>query len=195
MAELRGGKRHNLIIRNVVDMERVLRQDSVHGGAVVGLKHNHTAFSWRLRPGGDEVTGRVMFGQKCTMRLEEAVNLLQWLLISQNGDKHDLAGYDLFLFGFGKREAVPKRLYDFECLAAVVNVKDVSLFGAGIGRAAFGIGHQVGKAGQLLDIRRVVASRDDAFLIQVNHIIPHHLAAAGLAERCQHIAYISNEVG
>lgn len=46
---------------------------------------------------------------------------------------------------------------------------------------AFDICHQVGNAWQFLDVSDIVAVCDDAFFVDVDDVIPHHLATAYFA--------------
>ena len=50
IAEHCGSKLHYLIVGDVVDVERVLRDDGVHGYAVFSLNHNHSAHTRCLWP-------------------------------------------------------------------------------------------------------------------------------------------------
>ena len=43
-----------------MDVERVLRNDGIHGCAVVGFDHDYSANARRLSSGGDEISGGIV---------------------------------------------------------------------------------------------------------------------------------------
>lgn len=102
-----------------------------------------------------------------------------------------LFGFRLFLLGV--RQYVAQDGYHLAGMLAVLDVEDVVLLRSLVGVAAFCIGHQVGQFGDLLYVALAVAGRDDAFLVHVDYVVAHHLAATHLTYCRQLRAYEVDE--
>lgn len=63
----------------------------------------------------------------------------------------------------------------------VMEIENITLFGAFVGAACLGIGHHFRDAWEFFDKGSVVASGNHAFAIYINDIISHHLAETHLS--------------
>ncbi|MDE6089107.1 MAG: hypothetical protein K2G41_00240 [Duncaniella sp.] len=70
-----------------------------------------------------------------------------------------------------------------------MKIKYIAFLRPAIGTARLCISHHIRYAGQLLDKSGVVTSCDNAFLIQIDHIITHHLTASYHTKWRQRRAY------
>ena len=100
IAEHCRGEFYNLIVGDTIDVERILRNNSVDSIAVGGFYHYHTTDAWVLRSGRNEITCGIVFGKIITVSLNIFVNHTQRFLISKNSYKHTLFSFDGLTFTF-----------------------------------------------------------------------------------------------
>ena len=76
------GKLHNLIVSDSVDIERILRDDSINFSTVISLHHYHSPIRGLLEGRMSmEIASCIVFGEIFTMCGEKLINLAQRLSI------------------------------------------------------------------------------------------------------------------